>query len=69
MFCRLLQFYFLFFVTAGEHWRLLACLWAIVPFVNIFFYFLQVPIHWWRRNEGMGVLQMIRSLFSGFLCC
>lgn len=52
----------LFFVTAGiEHWRLLACLWAIVPFVNIF-YFLQVPIQTLvAENEGMGVLQMIRK--------
>ncbi len=33
-----------FFALAGiDHWRLLACLWAVIPLVN-FLYFTQVPI-------------------------
>lgn len=52
----------LFFVTVDiENWKLLACLWAVVPFVNIF-YFLRVPIRTLvAENEGMSVMQMIRK--------
>ena len=52
----------LFFVTVGiDSWQLLACLWAVVPFLNIF-YFLHVPIQSLvTENEGMAVPQMIRK--------
>ncbi len=51
--------FFHFFGT--ESWRIAACLWAIIPFFNIF-YFMLVPIN--KLNEdgtGMGVRQLIKS--------
>ncbi len=51
--------FFHFFGTGS--WRIAACLWAIIPFFNIF-YFMLVPIN--KLNEdgtGMGVRQLIKS--------
>jgi fucose permease len=33
-----------FYVIGIHHWRILACIWAVVPFLNVF-YFLLVPIY------------------------
>ncbi|MBE6072492.1 MAG: MFS transporter [Clostridium butyricum] len=51
----------LFFMFIGiEHWRILACLWAIIPLINTF-YFLNVPIQTLvEEDEGMS----IRDLFK-----
>ena len=45
----------LFFMFIGiEHWRILACLWAIIPLINTF-YFLNVPIQTLvEEDEGMS---------------
>lgn len=49
----------LFFVTAGvEKWRILACLWAIVPFVNAFI-FMRVPI---RTTVPQGEAMPLKKL-------
>lgn len=50
-------------VWGKEHWRLLACLWAILPLLN-FFYFTQVPIRT-LVEEGGGM--SIRGLFRNKL--
>lgn len=52
----------LFFTLFGiENWRIAACIWAIIPFFNIF-YFLLVPINKLTEDgEGMGVRQLIKS--------
>ena len=52
----------LFFTLFGiENWRTAACIWAIIPFFNIFF-FLLVPINKLTEDgEGMGVRQLIKS--------
>ena len=53
----------LFFMTVGiEHWKVLAVLWAIVPFVNGLV-FLKVPIAKLLADEDKGM--SIRELVSG----
>ncbi len=51
----------LFFMFIGiEHWRILACLWAIIPLINAF-YFVNVPIQTLvEDDEGIS----IRDLFK-----
>lgn len=51
----------LFFMFIGiEHWRILACLWAIIPLINAF-YFFNVPIQTLvEEDEGIS----IRGLFK-----
>ena len=44
-----------------ENWRILACLWAAVPLVNVFA-FLKVPIlHLTEENEGLTIGQLLKS--------
>lgn len=51
--------FFHFFGT--EMWRVASCIWAIIPFFNIF-YFSLVPINTLTEDgEGMGVRQLIGS--------
>lgn len=52
----------LFFTVFGiSNWRILACLWAIVPLLNAF-YFTQVPITSLNEEgDGMPVASLIRS--------
>lgn len=52
----------LFFVVFGiENWRVLAFVWAIVPFVN-FFNFMVVPINKVvEEGEGMSIRQLFKS--------
>lgn len=52
----------LFFVVFGiENWRVLAFVWAVVPFVN-FFNFLVVPINKVvEEGEGMSIRQLFKS--------
>lgn len=64
----------LFFMTVGiVHWRILAFLWALVPFFNIF-YFMAVPIHTLvEAGEGMKIRDLMKSklfwlLFIMMIC-
>lgn len=64
----------LFFFTAGiANWRILACLWAVVPFLNAFF-FLKVPIQVLNEGgESMPVRKLVKNkmfwvLFLLMLC-
>lgn len=52
----------LYFVTIGiEHWKYLACLWALIPLVNVFL-FSQVPINTLvEGDEGMSITQLCKS--------
>lgn len=52
----------LYFVTIGiDHWKYLACLWALIPLVNVFL-FTQVPINTLvDGDEGMSIFQLCRS--------
>lgn len=44
-----------------ENWRILACLWAVIPLVNVFA-FLKVPIlHLTEENEGLTIGQLLKS--------
>lgn len=58
----------LFFTVFGiENWRILACLWAVIPLINAF-YFTQVPIT--SLNEegtGMPVAALLRSKTFWFM--
>lgn len=58
----------LFFVIAGvSQWRYLSVLWAVVPFLNAF-YFLNVPIpKMLGESGGMGLRQLFRT--KTFLLC
>lgn len=58
----------LFFFLFGIHnWRILACLWAVVPFLNTF-YFTQVPISaLTEEGEGMTVKELICSRMFWFM--
>lgn len=51
----------LFFRIFGiSHWRIVACLWAIVPICNIF-NFMSCPIeHLTEEGEGLGILGLFR---------
>lgn len=52
----------LFFALFGiTNWRILACLWAIIPFLNLI-YFTQVPIlSFTEKNGGMPVSKLLGS--------
>lgn len=52
----------LFFMTAGiENWRILAFIWAIVPFLNIF-YFAKVPVQALvEEGEGMKIRDLMKN--------
>ena len=58
----------LFFSCFGiENWKILACLWALVPFMNTF-YFLLVPIYpIINEQEKMSFKKLIRQKFFWFL--
>lgn len=44
-----------------ENWRILACLWAVIPLVNAFAFF-KVPIlHLTEENEGLTIRQLLKS--------
>lgn len=64
----------LFFATAGiVNWRFLAFLWALIPFVNVF-YFMQVPIHVLvEKGESMKIRELISNkmfwLFFVMMIC
>lgn len=52
----------LFFMVAGiRYWRILAFIWALVPFFNLF-YFLKVPVNALvEEGEGMNIRELIKS--------
>jgi len=52
----------LFFTAAGiENWKILACLWAVVPFLNAF-YFSQVPISTLTKSgESVPIKKLVSS--------
>lgn len=58
----------LFFAVFGiENWRVLACLWAIVPLLNTF-YFTQVPIiSFTEEGGGMGIKELVRNEMFWFM--
>ncbi len=63
--------FFSFFGT--EMWRIAACIWAVIPFFNIF-YFMLVPINKLTEDgEGMGVRQLLKSgtfrILAVFMLC
>ncbi len=63
--------FFCFFGT--EMWRIAACIWAIIPLFNIF-YFSVVPINSLNQDgEGLGVRQLIKSgtfrILAIFMLC
>ena len=64
----------LFFTLAGiKYWRILACIWALVPFFNIF-YFLKVPVNVLvEEGESMKIGELIKSrlfwLFFAMMVC
>lgn len=51
----------LFFMFIGiEHWRILACLWAIIPLINAF-YFFNVPIQTLvEDDEGISIIDLFK---------
>ncbi|MBQ8410691.1 MAG: MFS transporter [Ruminiclostridium sp.] len=64
----------LFFNIFGtEMWRIIACIWAIIPLFNIF-YFCFVPINPLNEEgDGMGVRQLVKTstfrIFVLFIFC
>ena len=63
--------FFHFFGT--QMWRLIACIWAIIPLFNIF-YFMLVPINKLTEDgESMGVRQLIKTgtfrILAIFMLC
>lgn len=58
----------LFFAVCGiENWRILACLWAIVPLLNSI-YFSQVPISSFTEEDGgMSIKELLRSRMFWFM--
>lgn len=51
----------LFNVMGVENWRIISCLWAVIPFLNIF-YFSQVPIATLvEEGESMSIKQLMCS--------
>lgn len=59
---------FYFVVFGIQNWKLLACIWAIVPFLNAFF-FMRVPINKLvEENEGHSLKQLFsKRIFWVFL--
>ena len=64
----------IFFTIFGtEMWRIAACIWAVIPFFNIF-YFMLVPINKLTEDgESMGVRQLLKSgvfrILAIFMLC
>ena len=58
----------LFFAVFGiKNWRVLACLWAIVPLLNTF-YFTQVPIaSLTEEGEGMSIKELVCNQMFWFM--
>lgn len=58
----------LFFTCFGiKNWRILACIWAIIPFLNIF-YFSQVPISTLtEEGKGMTIKDLIQNKMFWFM--
>lgn len=58
----------LFFAVFGiENWRILACLWAIVPLLNTF-YFSQVPItSFTEEGGGMSIKELVHNEMFWFM--
>lgn len=51
----------LFEIFGMEAWNVIACVWAIIPFVNIF-YFMLVPINTLNEEgEGMTIAELLHS--------
>lgn len=63
-----------FFLVFGiENWRILACLWAVIPLMNVF-YFLKVPIaELVKEDERLPVFDLMKSrmfwLFIVLMLC
>lgn len=59
----------LFFAVAGVgNWRILACLWALIPAYNVY-NFLSCPIERLvEEGEGMGIRQLMRNRTFWTLC-
>ena len=59
----------LFFVVCGiEHWRILACLWAVIPALTAF-YFTRVPIaHLVEEGEGLTIRSLARNKLFWIFC-
>ncbi|AGC68706.1 major facilitator superfamily MFS_1 [Thermoclostridium stercorarium subsp. stercorarium DSM 8532] len=58
-----------FFAFAGiDNWKILACIWAVIPFANLF-YFTQVPLYpIVEGDEGLSVRELFsRKVFWLFL--
>ena len=50
-----------FFLFGIENWKIIACIWAIIPIINIL-YFSLVPINKLNENgTGMGLRQLFKS--------
>ena len=60
--CFLVLFSTIYFRLFGiEHWPALACIWAIIPFCNLF-YFLLVPIYRTvEKQEQMSFVELLRQ--------
>ncbi len=63
--------FFYFFGT--EMWRVIACIWAVIPFFNIF-YFTLVPINkLTEEGEEMGIRELLKSgafrILALFMLC
>lgn len=65
----------LFFATAGiSHWKIMACIWALVPLANMFV-FMKVPVPTLlpEGEKGMSVKELFRSgifwLFMVLMAC
>lgn len=58
----------LFFALFGlDHWRILACLWAVIPFLNAF-YFSQVPISTLtEEGTSMSIKELFHSRMFWFM--
>lgn len=64
---------FFFGIFGIEMWRVIACIWAVIPFFNIF-YFMLVPINSLNEEgDSMGVRQLIKSgafrILALFMLC
>ncbi len=64
----------IFFQLVGtDHWRILACIWAIIPIFNLF-YFMKVPIMTLtEEGEGLSIRELAKNgifwLFLFFMIC
>lgn len=51
----------LFFAVFGlDHWEILACLWAIIPLVNIYNFMICPIEHLTEEGAGLGIMELFR---------